>query len=615
MRKLLAAFVLWSVGIPLIGCKTRPTTTAKLASDSLSTAADAGETDVPPFGRAMFDYVVKSAGNTVPYPFEKLLMHLRSQHKATLNAVLIPFGRSLQKKATNLEFPRIVTGEDISFGGEECDVLRTNSIFVAYAEKAESLEVISFNDRAGRAEFQIVKDYAEGKTPKVYYANRSLCLSCHQGGRPIFSDGQVWQETNHKSLLFNGPPNQIATDLQNAHPGVAAYHGVRFIPDFDAPPDDTIPTTVSAKVLADRTKDYSGRLTLNEMWTRGCGAADDDGDLCRKLVLRFAIRAAVLNQQHAPDATTHGILAVNPADETYKKLTALWQQRWPADGIVVPKVLIPDRNPVPADVLVTDLNPLTPRKPQMVVHANDIRATADFAPQDIGGDFIPFDSGPTPNLLLYYFNHLILQDYAERLAAAVGDHLELIDQAVDSDAVKPFLSATTLASTAVVDAVLRALGAQGIAPQCYASDTDLSDPQSLNGGTDLVDGSTSGSGIVGKFKTYCQACHSDNGDEALDFVAGDDDAAIWNKIVAKAAVGVRLDWENENLPAAMQMPPATSSQGKKLRQAEHGAERFEMLIAFRSAAGSNQNPAPPSAAVNQGPAPKRKAGYSVFVPR
>lgn len=68
-------------------------------------------------------------------------------------------------------------------------------LFLGFQEIGEVVEVISYNDAAGRFEFQIVRDYAAGKTPQVSYARRGLCLACHQNAAPIFAR-PLWDETS-----------------------------------------------------------------------------------------------------------------------------------------------------------------------------------------------------------------------------------------------------------------------------------------------------------------------------------------------------------------------------------------------------------------------------------
>ena len=51
--------------------------------------------------------------------------------------------------------------------------------------------MISYNPAAGRSEFQVADDYRAGGTARLRYANRALCLACHQNAAPIFSR-QSW---------------------------------------------------------------------------------------------------------------------------------------------------------------------------------------------------------------------------------------------------------------------------------------------------------------------------------------------------------------------------------------------------------------------------------------
>lgn len=65
------------------------------------------------------------------------------------------------------------------------------------------MECISWNNEAGRFEFQVVDDYLPGKEPKVRYVNRSTCLACHQHGAPIFPQ-RSWLESDDSLSLEMG---------------------------------------------------------------------------------------------------------------------------------------------------------------------------------------------------------------------------------------------------------------------------------------------------------------------------------------------------------------------------------------------------------------------------
>lgn len=142
-------------------------------------------------------------------------------------ALLLPKGRSIQKHKVSAVHPRIVVAVD-GAPSELTDRIAPNlsgRLFLGYAEEAEALEVISFNPKMGRYEFQVVKDYGPGKKPKVYYAPRSLCVSCHHGQAALFPSAP-WSETNA------GDRGNVATldALRSAVSGRVSYHGVPLSP-------------------------------------------------------------------------------------------------------------------------------------------------------------------------------------------------------------------------------------------------------------------------------------------------------------------------------------------------------------------------------------------------
>src|SRR5207245_2080625 len=146
----------------------------------------------------LFDHILKDNGG-LPYPFDKLL-DLVARYDAEGRkpaSVLIPDGRSLLKAQASFARPRIVTAANVRPAGSSVDfgLLLKGRLFLGFVENAREIEVISYNEAAGRYEFQLVRDYAEGGVPRITYAKRSLCSSCHQGQAPIFPV-RPWDETN-----------------------------------------------------------------------------------------------------------------------------------------------------------------------------------------------------------------------------------------------------------------------------------------------------------------------------------------------------------------------------------------------------------------------------------
>src|ERR1700694_3939490 len=141
--------------------------------------------DLPSTGQSLIDRLVP---DPVPFPLTNLIARVETRLGAKFDCVLIPLGRSLQRSAGAPEFfryPRPVlasTAEPAPGAG----IYAKDRLFLGYQEKASIIEVISYNDVAGRFEFQLVKNYGEGKTPQVYYARREVCTVCHQNHAPLF---------------------------------------------------------------------------------------------------------------------------------------------------------------------------------------------------------------------------------------------------------------------------------------------------------------------------------------------------------------------------------------------------------------------------------------------
>ena len=302
-------------------------------------------TDLPVRGRSLFDYLCRNTGvatqdQKVPFPFTALLSRLRERLKNTGSAppyaaVLIPLGRSLQRHTAAPNFfnsPRVV----VAVLGESADAsapLLKDRLYIGYQELAGVLEIISYNEAMGRFEFQLVKDYKPGGTPRVYYAKRAICVACHQNQAPLFSR-PLWRETNANPA--------VATRL------LAAQH------DFYGLP---ISVSIDVPNAIDDAIQRANRYSFDQLlWTEGC-AAHQNAIACR---MELSSAALQLRLSGGRGYAKSDALEVIHAD---------WQRRWP-QGMNLPDANIPNRDPLAEGgaaktarevVVPAVLDPLLPR--------------------------------------------------------------------------------------------------------------------------------------------------------------------------------------------------------------------------------------------------------------
>jgi cytochrome c5 len=264
-------------------------------------------------GRSQFDYLV--GANPLPFPFSRLVARIEA-HLAQpagglspLKITLIPLGRSLQRAASAPDFfryPRVVLAVD---GASKPGALALKDrLFIGYNEKAAVLEVISYNESAGRFEFQVVHDYRPGGQPKIVYARREICLACHQNQAPIFAR-PLWDET---------PANPaIAARLQAVG---RDFYGVK----------------LSGTDIAYFIDASSARASMipvwQSIWDAGCGPGAD-GERCRRALFLAALRYGL-----------SGVLPGQPG-EAENMLERRWTQAWP-QGLAIPNSNIPNRDPL-----------------------------------------------------------------------------------------------------------------------------------------------------------------------------------------------------------------------------------------------------------------------------
>lgn len=292
---------------------------------------EATGTNLPARGRSLFDRLVMSEANgggwDVPFPFPKLLAKLAARAGCSIEqggcyrVVLIPLGRSLQRTAAAPEFfkyPRVVVAFHAEQAAAATDFfpLLKDRLYLGYQETAKLIEVISYNDELGRFEFQIVKDYGENASPRIFYANRAVCVSCHQNQAPIFSR-PVWDETNANP--------EIAKRLKSARASFLGFPTSVGVDEPNAMDDAT-----------DRANLYAAYQAL---WRDGCGKASAEARSCRAQALRAALQYRLTGErvfdQSSADFVKYFVVP----------LRKNWQLHWP-DGMRIPNNDIPNRDPL-----------------------------------------------------------------------------------------------------------------------------------------------------------------------------------------------------------------------------------------------------------------------------
>ena len=309
--------------------------------------ADPGP-DLPVEGRSLFDSI---AADGVPFPFETLLGKIERQAGCKpahcVRSVLIPLGRSLQRASAAPDFfasPRVVvavTGEGLG------PVFAKDRLYLGYQERTDLIEVISYNETAGRFEFQLVRNYRAGGTPQLVYAARAVCTACHQNHAPIFSR-QIWDETNAN------PRIAAALAASNNRAAGARIHGVPVQSGVDIP-----------NAIDDATDRANLFSVTQRLWREACDSA------CRGQALTAALQYRLSGER---------VFESNPP------IALAFASRWPG-GLAISDPNLPDRDPLAFVVgapgvaqvdIPGPLEPLTPRAPLAIWNADDPTLAARF---------------------------------------------------------------------------------------------------------------------------------------------------------------------------------------------------------------------------------------------
>lgn len=244
--------------------------------------------DLPPVGRSLFDYLViePPQNGVVPFNFAKVADLIAAKLDDKPKRILIPKGRSLRRSAAAPDFfryPRLVVGAGTAVHKQkdgDLGYFLTNRIYIGHVEKDASFEVVSYNEAAGRFEFQLVRDYNTA-VPRVVYANRATCSFCHQSQAPIFSDAP-WSETNG----VVGENSRVADLIKKAMPpGTTDYLGF----PLEVSRTDTVYRFDNSIIASNEIP------AVQKLWIDACGRETVEAMQCRGLTLKLALSQFILN--------------------------------------------------------------------------------------------------------------------------------------------------------------------------------------------------------------------------------------------------------------------------------------------------------------------------------
>ncbi len=346
-RLLLSALVLFFVG----SCTHSTREPAALKLPTLEESRDDWAVDpfnpgsqTPPDGTlSLFDALFrepKSKEYFLPNGFAELKKFIESSQGlgVTTRGTIIPLGRSLQRNASQphfFEFPRVVlaaTGVGPVGEPTETSVIHlaldgTDQIFFGYNEVAAQMEVISYNELAGRFEFQVVRDFGNGKTPTVEYADRNFCLSCHQNQAPLFprrfsKSPPQWQETSGSDAIFTALEKSAFAKHIKIEDGQKTYFGIPFVTDRSAPYD------------IDNSTDNANLINVYQrIWGDACTTVE-----CRGRSFQFMLMQKLTRQGESwTERADYKTLVLSELKSKF--------QRWP-NGLWIPNSDLPNRNPL-----------------------------------------------------------------------------------------------------------------------------------------------------------------------------------------------------------------------------------------------------------------------------
>lgn len=517
--------------------------------------------DLPPEGtRSLFDHLIKEHGS-LPYPFDDLLELVASQdaeNTAPITA-LIPNGRSLLKGQANFKHPRIIAAADIRQPESDFsfDQMYRGRLFMGFVEDANEIEVISYNEMAGRFEFQLVKEYGPDLNPQIVYAKRAICTTCHQSGAPIFPV-RPWEETNANPA--------VAELIKSHHPDSSEY----FAADLAVP-------LANPEGIDDMADKGNAIITTQKIWLDGCGDGDR-GNACRRGLLKLAFE--YLWSPGSFDATS----------EAVKRQQMLQAKSWPKAGIDLPNGDLANRNPItekpignPYILFIKDLFGMGETAATLTEKSTELglEEFESLPPLRIEVDPLV----PRPAKATYYADSLegvygIAQMFSENDVRLLEKHsgysLDKLTAAIDSNSMRALFEPQPFKRLPVLKALLTEIGVDRLPSSCCDTTEGMSAP--------VVDGAPpleiSEGSVLNVFETYCFACHRGNPNAKLDFMNGETEAEVLARIKDTSEISEVLDYERfmGTDKAGTLMPPANSRQREKLdKSVAEGGDALQQM--------------------------------------
>lgn len=576
--KLLAGLALVSFGLGLGYHWLWPAAPSQASTpiEHLPQAAPAGivRSDLPPANtRSLFDHHIARLGS-LPASFPELIDSLRALDRWGEGAVgvLIPDGRSLARGHADYHRPRVLIAAQLEPRAGEFDIapIYSGRLFIGLVEALNTLEIISYNEAAGRFEFQLVEDYCAGCSPRIRYAKREVCRACHHSGSPIFSE-RPWAETNAHRPLAQAIASRRGLDWQQA--ASLRYQGV------------AVSTQLIAPESYDQLVGVGSQLNLAQrLWIEGCGPA---GLVCRRLLLSQALALLIEPGEFDPAASAN------------QRLRDLQGQAWPQQGIAVANDFLPSRRPDipgPYQQLLARGRALWSALSRAVFGAEQSRGGSASRLRDVKrlprlpAGLDPLAPRPALAVLSSDTLHTVQavsrlfsgQDRALLLGLSDGEP-ERIFELIEAGRLDPLLEAAPLQRVPVLQRLAELLG-KGQLSYCCGNGAALAAP-TLEGGEPLA--IPAGSALA-SFEKYCFDCHRGNPLARLNFMAGHSAAEVLDNIRLNPGIPAVLNYADfaASPRGAQLMPPPASLQRRQLEAAiAAGSGELEDMIeaASRSA--------------------------------